>query len=138
MQVGPPPATRKVDRLSCIRYASARYSVPTRLIGTTVTLVQDAVRLLNIEPCSVEVVADHRIAAPVEGIVLDEHYGGPRLAPNRDARPNTAVEKRFCEVSETTEQFLIGAAAIGNTRLSSELDTLLALGGTIRLPREGR
>ena len=28
--------TRKVDRLSCVRFASARYSVPVRLIGTEV------------------------------------------------------------------------------------------------------
>jgi hypothetical protein len=28
--------TRKVDRLSCVRFGSARYSVPTRLIGSTV------------------------------------------------------------------------------------------------------
>ena len=34
LQIGAPSVLRKVDRLSCIRYASARYSVPTRLIGT--------------------------------------------------------------------------------------------------------
>jgi len=28
--------SRKVDRLSCVRFGSARYSVPTRLIGSTV------------------------------------------------------------------------------------------------------
>src|SRR6266702_3946565 len=28
--------TRRVDRLSCVRFASARYSVPVRLIGTEV------------------------------------------------------------------------------------------------------
>jgi hypothetical protein len=33
LQIGAPSVIRKVDRLSCIRYASARYSVPTRLIG---------------------------------------------------------------------------------------------------------
>ena len=128
MQVGPPPATRKVDRLSCIRYASARYSVPTRLIGTTVTLVQDAGRLLIIESGSAEVVAEHELAAPGEASVLDEHYGGPRPVPGRGPRPKTAVEKQFCALGEPAEQFLIGAAAIGNTRLNSELNTLLALG----------
>ena len=29
---------RKVDRLSCVRFGSARYSVPTVLIGTRVEL----------------------------------------------------------------------------------------------------
>ena len=64
--------TRKVDRLSCTRYASARYSVPALLIGTTGTLVQDAERLLIIEPKSGEMVADHHLAAPGEAVVSDE------------------------------------------------------------------
>ncbi len=34
--------TRKVDRLSCVRLASARYSVFVRLIGTDVRLHTDA------------------------------------------------------------------------------------------------
>ena len=29
LQIGAPSVLRKVDRLSCVRYASARYSVPT-------------------------------------------------------------------------------------------------------------
>ena len=36
LQLGAPSVIRKVDRLSCVRYASARYSVPTRLIGSSV------------------------------------------------------------------------------------------------------
>ena len=38
--------TRKVDRLSCVRFGSARYSVPTVLIGTQVGLRTDDGRLL--------------------------------------------------------------------------------------------
>src|SRR3954454_22313271 len=37
LEVGPKPITRKVDKLSCIRFASGRYSVPTALIGNRVT-----------------------------------------------------------------------------------------------------
>lgn len=33
LQIGAGSVLRKVDRLSCVRYGSARYSVPTRLIG---------------------------------------------------------------------------------------------------------
>ena len=41
-EFGARPTTRKVDKLSCIRFGSARYSVPNRLIGRTVTvLVED-------------------------------------------------------------------------------------------------
>ena len=32
------PISRKVDKLSCVRFGSARYSVPNRLIGTTVLI----------------------------------------------------------------------------------------------------
>jgi hypothetical protein len=39
---------RKVDRLSCVRFASARYSVPVRLIGTQVGVRTDDGRLLVI------------------------------------------------------------------------------------------
>jgi hypothetical protein len=35
-EIGPRPASRKVDKLSCVRFGSARYSVPSRLIGATV------------------------------------------------------------------------------------------------------
>ncbi|MGH3926565.1 MAG: IS21 family transposase, partial [Pseudonocardiaceae bacterium] len=41
LQVGPKPITRKVDKLSCIRFASGRYSVPNKLIGQTVTVMID-------------------------------------------------------------------------------------------------
>lgn len=44
--------TRKVDRLSCLRFGSARYSVPTRLISSTVELRCDEGPLLVIEPCT--------------------------------------------------------------------------------------
>jgi transposase len=39
--------TRKVDRLSCVRFGSARYSVPARLIGENVGLRTDDGRLLS-------------------------------------------------------------------------------------------
>ncbi len=35
-RIGGPAVFRKVDRLSCVRYGSARYSVPTTAIGTQV------------------------------------------------------------------------------------------------------
>ena len=40
-EIGAKPITRKVDQLSCVRFGSARYSVPIRLIGTTVTVLVD-------------------------------------------------------------------------------------------------
>ncbi len=37
-EIGGKPASRKVDKLSCVRFGSARYSVPSRLIGATVLI----------------------------------------------------------------------------------------------------
>src|SRR5690606_10671180 len=66
--VGPKPTTRTVDKLSCIRFGSARYSVPNRLIGTTVTvLVDERDRVLQvIDPITGEVHAEHGLVAPGE------------------------------------------------------------------------
>ncbi|BBY28877.1 hypothetical protein MSEDJ_29730 [Mycolicibacterium sediminis] len=128
LQIGAPSVRRKVDRLSCIRYGSARYSVPMRLIGTTVTVVVDHDALCLLEPATGVIVAEHELVAPGGVSILDEHYDGPRPAPSRGPRPKTTVEKQFCGLGEDARAFLIGAAAIGNTRLGSELEILLALG----------
>jgi hypothetical protein len=124
--------TRKVDRLSCVRFGSARYSVPVRLIGTEVRLRTDDGRLLVIMAGMGEVVAEHTLVAPGEASVRDEHYGGPRPAPRRAARPKTAAEKEFCSLGPVAEAFITGAAAAGSTRLGTdlaELNTLRAAHG---------
>jgi hypothetical protein len=84
---------RKVDRLSCVRFGSARYSVPVRLIGENVGLRTDDGRLLVIVAGTGEVAAEHLLVAPGEPSVRDEHYGGPRPAPRRAVRPKTVAEK---------------------------------------------
>jgi hypothetical protein len=125
--------TRKVDRLSCVRFASARYSVPTRLIGAQVHLRVDDGRLLAVAAATGEIVAEHMLVAPGEASVRDEHYGGPRPdTPRRAARPGTAAEKQFCALGPVAEAFLTGAAAAGSTRLGTdlaELNTLRAAHG---------
>jgi transposase len=119
--------TRKVDRLSCVRFGSARYSVPTRLIGHTVELRNSGGRLLVVEAPTGEIVADHALVAPGEASVADEHYGGPRPAPRRAVRPRTVAEKAFCALGPIAEAFITGAAAAGHTRLGPELEQLAAL-----------
>lgn len=128
LDFGPPAVTRKVDRLSCVRFASARYSAPTVMIGHPVTLTQVGGRLLITDPATGEVVADHPLVAPGEVSILDVHYGGARPLPARGPRPRTPSEQQFCALGGPAEAFLVGAAAIGNTRLGSELDVILALG----------
>lgn len=127
LQIGPPPVIRKVDKLSCVRFGSARYSVPTRLIGATVTVAPDGGRLLIVDPATGEVAADHALTAPGSAAILDEHYPTPRRAPSRGPRPKTATEHRFCSLGPVAEQFLVGAAAAANTRLPAELEALLDL-----------
>jgi transposase len=119
--------TRKVDRLSCVRFGSARYSVPVRLIGENVGLRTDDGRLLVILTPTGEVAAEHVLVAPGEASVRDEHYGGPRPAPRRAVRPKTAAEKQFCALGPVAEAFITGAAAAGSTRLGSELGELNTL-----------
>jgi transposase len=128
LRIGAPSVLRKVDRLSCVRYASARYSVPTRLIGTRVAVVLDHGAVCLVEPSTGMIVAEHELGAPGTASILDDHYDGPRPAPNRGPRPKTTIEQQFCALGADAEAFLVGAAAIGNTRLGSELEILLALG----------
>ncbi len=97
-------------------------------IGRAVTLTQVDGRLVIVDPTSGEVLAEDDLAQPGTASVLDEHYDGARPALNRGPRPRTTVEQQFCTLGTSAEQFLVGAAAIGNTRLSSELEVLLALG----------
>ncbi len=120
--------TRKVDRLSCVRFGSARYSVPTRLIGQSVGLHTEDGRLLAVLAATGEMVAEHVLVAPGEASVRDEHYGGPRPAPQRAARPKTPAEKEFCALGPVAEAFITGAAAAGNTRLGADLAELSGLG----------
>jgi hypothetical protein len=119
--------TRKVDRLSCVRFGSARYSVPTRLIGTEVGVRTDDGRLLVVVTATGEAVAEHTLVAPGEASVRDEHYGGPRPVPRRAVRPKTAAEKEFCALGPVAGAFITGAAAAGHTRLGPELAELNTL-----------
>jgi transposase len=130
LEVGPRPTSRKVDKLSCIRFASARYSVPNLLIGHTVTvLVDERERLLRVlEPLTGEVHAEHTLVAPGETSILDEHYGGPRPdTPHRGARAKTKAEKEFLALGPVAEEFLTGAAAAGVTKLPAEISEILTL-----------
>jgi hypothetical protein len=113
---------RKVDRLSCVRFGSARYSVPTIHIGRQVELVAQDGRVLII--FLGEIIATHDLVAPGETSVLDEHYGGPRPMPTRAVRPKTAAEKAFCALGPAAEAFIKGAAARGITSLKGDLAEL--------------
>jgi transposase len=118
-------ALRKVDRLSCVRFGSARYSVPNVHIGRTVELrVADGVVMVVFLG---EIIAEHAVVAPGETSVTDAHYGGARPAPDRAVRPKTASEVAFCALGPVAEAFIKGAAARGVTTLAADLSELCAM-----------
>jgi hypothetical protein len=118
-------ACRKVDRLSCVRFGSARYSVPNDRIGTTVELrVKDGVITVV---AGDEVVASHLVVAPGETSINDDHYGGPRPTPARAVRPKSPDEVTFCGLGPAADAFIKGAAAQGMTGLARDLADLAQL-----------
>jgi transposase len=115
---------RKVDRLSTVRVQSARYSVPSRLVGTHVEVVthDDIVRVYD---TAGELVAEHDQQSPGSTSIRDEHYANPRRLPQRAPRPRTQTEHTFLELGEIAEQFVRGGAAAGVATLSRELDMIV-------------
>ena len=130
LRIGAPSVLRRVDRLSCIRYASTRHSVPTRLIGASVAVVVDHGAVCLVEPATGMIGGPARARRPGTASILDVHYDGPRPQPSRRPRSKTRAEQQFCALGEACPSILGGAAAIGNTRRGSELELLLALGAT--------
>jgi transposase len=128
LEIGSRPTNRKVDKLSCVRFGSARYSVPCRLIGQTVTITTTATMIMVVQPVTGEVLAEHALVGPGETSILDDHYDRPRPdRPRRAPRPKTQTEKDFCALGPVAEAFLVGAAAAGVSKLGGELGDIVAL-----------
>ena len=116
---------RSVDKLSCVRFASARYSVPTQHIGKVVEVrVSDG--HLSVSHLGVTL-AEHAVVVPGETSILDDHYGGARTKPRRALRPRTPDEVVFCTYGPVAEAFIKGACASGNTTLKRDLAVLVLL-----------
>jgi hypothetical protein len=116
---------RKVDRLATVRFGSARYSVPARLVGERVWVSVAAERVL-IDHRDARV-AEHPLIAPGEVSIIDEHYGGAATPPRRAVRARTATERAFLALGAAAEAFLRAAAAAGQTRLPAHLGEIVAL-----------
>jgi transposase len=115
---------RKVDKLSTIRVASVRYSVPSRLVGERVEAVtyDGQVRIYDLDG---ELVAQHAQLAAGEASILDEHYPTPRKAPSRGPRARSDTEKAFLELGEAAEEFITAGAAAGMTLLPKHIDRIV-------------
>jgi len=128
LQIGGNPASRKVDKLSCVRFGSARYSVPSRLIGACVLIRVTGRRVQVLEPFTGEIAAEHQLVAPGEVSVCDEHYGSARPdRPRRAPRARTAEERVFLALGGAAAAFLTGAAAAGISTLHREISQILTL-----------
>jgi len=115
----------KVDKLSCVRFGSARYSVPNRLLGHTVEVLASSTGVTILAPGTGEVLAEHPLMAPGETSVTDAHYGRPRPnTPTRKVTPRTAAELAFSSLGPVAQQWLRSAAASGNTRLARSSPSL--------------
>ena len=80
---------RKVDRLATVRFLSARYSVPHRLVGETVQVTasdRDVVIMHLGVP-----VAQHQLLAPGEASITDSHYPTPAPSGVRALRPQSCT-----------------------------------------------
>jgi transposase len=127
-EIGGKPVSRKVDKLSCVRFGSARYSVPSRLIGATVLITVAGTQIRILEPFTGEVAAGHQLIAPGEVSIADEHYGSSRPdKPHRAPRARTAAEKQFLALGDAAAAFLTGAAAAGVSSLAREISQILTL-----------
>ena len=116
---------RKVDRLSTVRFGSARYSVPKRLVRAQVEV--SAVEGEVVIRCDGEEVARHAVVAPGAVSIQDEHYGGRGRRPSRAVRPRSPAEHAFLALGPVAEQFLRDAAAAGTSRLDGALTEIVAL-----------
>ena len=117
---------RKVDKLSTIRVASVRYSVPSILVGARVEAVtyDGVVRIYRIEDG--ELVATHDQLGPGESSILDEHYPTPRKPPSRGPRARTDTERTFLALGEQAEAFIRAGAAAGMTMLPKEIEVIVS------------
>jgi len=116
---------RKVDKLSTIRFGSARYSVPKRLVRTEVEVSAEEGQIVI--RYQGEEVDRHPVVPPGSASIKDEHYGGAARRPSRAVRPRSLAEHAFLALGHVAERFLRDAAAAGTTRLESALTGMLEL-----------
>jgi hypothetical protein len=116
---------RKVDRLATVRFASARYSVPHRLVGRSVE-IQATDRELTVLFEGVPV-AQHALLGPGECSIEDAHYPSPPPTGTRPLRPRSEPERAFLALGEEAEHYLRTAAAQGTARLHERIDEALGL-----------
>lgn len=115
--------TRTVDKRGSIRLGSARYLVPTALVGECVEVVAQEEQVV-IRHGGAEVVRHHPVGP---GEVAFGDLADPDRRPTRGIRPKTAAEVAFLSLGPAAETFLRTAAAAGTLRLEHELAAIVEL-----------
>jgi transposase len=114
---------RKVDRTGMVRFGSARYAVPSELVGQIVQVRAEASAVI-IAQGEVELLR-HQPVGP--GEVALGPFADQARRPTRGVRPRTATELAFLGLGGEAEAFLRAAAAAGTLRLETELAAIVAL-----------
>ncbi len=115
---------RKVGRLQTVRFATARYSLPSAWVGKKVEVaVVDEEVVISYDGREV---VRHPLMAPSEISILDQHYAVGAARPLRPIRVKTGTERAFLTLGPVAESFPRAAAA-GTSRLAAELADIVTL-----------
>ena len=128
LEIGPRPSSRKVDKLSCVRFASARYSVPNRFIGATVLITVTDTRLQissrSQATSSPNMLCSHPVR-PASPVSMTARPAPTNRGAHRGRKP--CRKKQFLALGEIAAAFLTAAAAAGVANLARELGEILTL-----------
>jgi hypothetical protein len=114
---------RTVDKRGSVRFGSARYLVPTSLVGECVEVLAHEEQVV-IRHAGAEVIR-HDPVGP--GEVAFGDLADANRRPTRGIRPRTAVEIAFLGLGQAAELFLRSAATAGTLRLEHELAEIVEL-----------
>jgi transposase len=117
--------TRRVSWSSTISLGGAIYSVPSTLVDERVWARVDGSELVIVHadsPQGPREVARHELTTPGRPAISDEHYPPkPAGALERKPRPRSREEQAFLALGPGAEQWLIGAAAAGASRVRRKM-----------------
>ncbi len=116
--------TRVVEEESTVRFGSARYSVPHRLVGERVWVRVDGDELVvaHVAAGGAREVARHRLPTPGNPRIDPAHYPERTTDPlHPKPRPTSPDEAAFLELGLGAECWLILAAASGAERIRTKL-----------------
>ncbi|MEX0946019.1 MAG: IS21 family transposase, partial [Acidimicrobiia bacterium] len=116
--------TRVVDEESIIRFGSARYSVPHKLIGERVwvSVQGDDLVCVHVGKHGAREVARHRLTTPGNPRINPDHYPERHTDPlNPRPRAGNEKETAFLSNGPGAESWLIEAAASGAQRVRTKM-----------------